>query len=248
MRRSFLIPYSVSSIEHNIYANKSALILYWLLFKGIEKPLFSIREAAKECDVSIGLIQRVFKILVLKGYLKTKGIRTSKKFILEKPYALLKSWQNQYNIMKKCKMWTYKSAFQNKKQILQELIKSNFQKKVFLALHSATEIYKCKNTNLDTLELYLMEPSLKSQIEKKLLLKPQERGYEVLLIEPYYKSMLKFDPKTTKYLKISKKNLFCSPIFLTFLDLYNFPLRGREQAEFMIEKIKELKKIYKRKN
>jgi hypothetical protein len=42
------------------------------------------------------------------------------------------------------------------------------------------------------------------------------------------------------------KNLRFSPALLTFLDLYNFPLRGQEQAEFMAERIPELKRIYKK--
>jgi len=36
-----------------------------------------------------------------------------------------------------------------------------------------------------------------------------------------------------------------SPALLTFLDLYHFPLRGLEQAEFMAERIPELTCIYK---
>jgi hypothetical protein len=36
-----------------------------------------------------------------------------------------------------------------------------------------------------------------------------------------------------------------SPPLLTFLDLYHFPLRGQEQAEFMAQRIPELKRIYK---
>ena len=107
-----------------------------------------------------------------------------------------------------------------------------------MALHSAVEAHGYKNTNLNTLELYLLDPLVRSQLEKKLLLEPQERGYEVLLIEPYYKSLLK---NTSG----SNLDINVSPSILTFLDLYHFPLRGREQAEFMAERLLELKRIYK---
>jgi hypothetical protein len=40
------------------------------------------------------------------------------------------------------------------------------------------------------------------------------------------------------------KNMGASSSLLTFLDLYHFPLRGEEQAEFMAERISELKRIY----
>lgn len=103
---------------------------------------------------------------------------------------------------------------------------------------TAAEAHGCKNTNLNTLELYLLDPLVRPQLEKKLLLEPQEKGYEVLLIEPYYKSLL-----IAAY--SSSQDISASPPILTFLDLYHFPLRGQEQAEFMEGRIPELKRIYK---
>jgi len=135
-------------------------------------------------------------------------------------------------------MRTYRSGFQNKEELLEAFKKSNLNKKVALALHSAAEAYGYKNTNLNTLELYLLDPLIRPQLEKKLLLEPQEKGYEVLLIEPYYKSLLRAACN-------SCQDISTSPLILTFLDLYHFPLRGQEQAEFMAERLQELKRIYK---
>ena len=42
-----------------------------------------------------------------------------------------------------------------------------------------------------------------------------------------------------------REDLMIAPPILTFLDLFHFPLRGQEQAEFMAERIPELKRIYK---
>ena len=78
--------------------------------------------------------------------------------------------------------------------------------------------------------------------EKKLLLEPREKGYEILLIEPYYKSILDF---CESYNYNKRINLLCSPIFLTYLDLYHFPLRGKEQSQFIFQRDKIFKKIYK---
>ena len=138
-------------------------------------------------------------------------------------------------------MRTYRSGYQNREGLLEALKNSNLRNKVALALHSAVEAHGYKNTNLNTLELYMLDPLVRPQLEKKLILEPQERGYEVLLIEPYYKSLLKHpsDPNL---------DINVSPSVLTFLDLYHFPLRGQEQAEFMAERLPELKRIYKRGN
>jgi hypothetical protein len=84
----------------------------------------------------------------------------------------------------------------------------------------------------------MLDPSSRSKLEDVLQLEPQERGYEVLLIEPYYESLLNRRMESEKSIKIC-------PVFLVFLDLYHFPLRGQEQAEFMAERIPELKRIFK---
>jgi len=241
MAGRFLVISQQIHIEHNIFADKSSLILEWLLFTGIKMGEFSIREVSRDRGISVGLVQRIFGVLLMNGYLQTMGLRTAKKFILKKPESLLKSWLEQYSIMKKCKMWTYSTGLQSRQKAIEILMKSPIGKKVAFALHSAAEDLELKNTNIQTLELYMLEPSLRQEIEEILLLEPQERGYQILLVEPYYKTMLNAQAHATK-----GRQLICSPPLLAFLDLYNFPLRGREQAEFMAERIPELKRIYQK--
>ena len=238
MEGRFLIGSNEKPMEGNIYSDKSAVVLDWLLREGIKSRELSVRNVSKEAEVSLGSVQRVFGTLVLKGILQSEGIRTAKKFFLKDPKRLLESWLEHYSIIKKCKMRTYRSGFQDKAELLEVIRKSNLSNKVALALHSSVEAHGYKNTNLNTLELYMLDPLVRPQLEKKLLLEPQERGYEVLLIEPYYKSLLK---NTSD----SDLDINVSPPILTFLDLYHFPLRGQEQAEFMAERLPELKRIYK---
>lgn len=228
-----------SLIEYDIYADKSALVLEWLLTIGIQKKDFSIREVSRDRGVSLGLVHKIFKELVLKGYLVTKGFKTAKQFSVKKAPEILKDWMDHYAIVRKCKLRTYRSLF-DKDHAKFVLEQSQYGKEVVLALHSSAEAYGIKNSNLETLELYLMKPKNRIEIESLLKLEPQEKGYEVLLIEPYYKSLLSF------YIQQGKgKKIFSSPALLTFLDLYHFPLRGHEQAEFMADRIEEIKRIYK---
>lgn len=238
MEGRFLIGSNEKPVEGNVFSDKSSVVLDWLLREGIKSRELSVRNVSKEAGVSLGSVQRVFGVLVLKGILQVEGIRTAKKFFLKDPKRLLESWLEHYSIIKKCKMRTYRSGFQDKIELLEALKKSNLSNKVALALHSAAEVHGYKNTNLNTLELYMFDPLLRPQLEKKLLLEPQERGYEVLLIEPYYKSLLKNNCD-------ENLNINASPSILTFLDLYHFPLRGQEQAEFMAERLPELKRIFK---
>ena len=238
MEGRFLIGSNEKPVEGNVYSDKSSVVLYWLLREGIKSRELSVRNVSKEAGISLGSVQRVFETLVLKGILQAEGIRTAKKFFLKDPKRLLEGWLEHYSIVKKCKMRTYRSGFQDKSELLEAIKKSNLSNKVALALHSAAEAHGYKNTNLNTLELYMLDPLIRPQLEKKLLLEPQEKGYEVLLIEPYYKSLLRAAYN-------SNQDICASPPILTFLDLYHFPLRGQEQAEFMAQRLPELKRIYK---
>ncbi|MBX3719878.1 MAG: hypothetical protein KF898_09555 [Parachlamydiales bacterium] len=238
MKGQFLVRSAATFVEGNIYADKSSLILDWLLRVGIEKDGFSLREVAKDKEVSAGLVQRVFGVLISNGILKTEGVRTAKKFFFKKPSFLLTSWLEKYSIVKKCKMRTYRSGLSEKVELLDALKKSKLSQKVSLALHSAAESHGYKNTNLNTLELHVLDPTDRSKLEEALQLEPQERGCEVLLIEPYYESLLSLEMS-------SSKDIRTCPVLLTFLDLYHFPLRGREQAESMMQCIPKLKRIKK---
>ena len=242
MRGRFLVSSNEAPAEGNIYADKSSLVLDWLLREGIAKENFSLREVAKETGVSLGLVQRVFNILVLKGLLQVDGIRTAKRFSFNKPKELLEGWLDHYSILKKCKLRTYRSALSGKSEWFKAIKKAGLDQNVVLALHSAAEVHGYKNTSLEGLELYVLDPSIRAKLESALQLEPQERGYEVLLIEPYYKMLIKQNGKD------GNKSGIC-PLLLAFLDLYHFPLRGQEQAEFIALRAPEMKLIYKnRKN
>lgn len=231
-------------VERNIYADKSSLVVEWVLLKGIEKEHFSIREVVDATGIGLGSVHRVFETLVFKGYLQTTGIRTNKKFLIKNSYALLQDWLEKYSLTKKCRMFTYGTAFQNREQAMETLLKSGLHQNVILALHSAAEAQGYKNTNLQQLELYLLQPEMRAKVEKALKLTPKEKGYEVLLLEPYYKAMI--SQYVTQQIPKLNNSLYHTPALLTFLDLYHFPLRGIEQAEFMAERITELKRIYKK--
>ena len=82
MKGRFLIFSNEKPVEGNIYSTNLPLILDWLLREGIKSQDLSLRNVTKETGVSLGLVQRVFEILVLRGILQTEGVRTAKKFSL----------------------------------------------------------------------------------------------------------------------------------------------------------------------
>ena len=75
-----------------------------------------------------------------------------------------------------------------------------------------------KNTSLD--------------LRQALELKELKKGGNFYLIRPYYKSGVFFNTQTIKgYNIVSDLQLY--------LDLYNFPQRGRDHAEYLLKILKE---------
>jgi predicted transcriptional regulator len=218
----------------NIFADKSALLLHSLLHLK-EEEKFQIREIARSLSLSHGLVQRVVYQLVHAGIIESEGQRTAKKYRMIRSGKLLRQWISMYSILKKCILYNYASAYSVKE--IEKILKAGKINNHVLALHSATRFYKYSFTNLSTLELYIHSDEDRITLEKKLYLEPQETGYKVLLIKPYYKSILYNNSISHAGMKLS------SPI-LTFLDLYDFPLRGREQAEYLLRKHPALEHLY----
>ena len=89
----------------------------------------------------------------------------------------------------------------------------------------------------------MLSPSKREELEKLLYLEHQERGYEVLLIAPYYKDIIKYDFERESASTTIDTHLKSSPIILTYLDLYHFALRGQEQADFILERTELLRSL-----
>lgn len=217
----------------NIFANSSSLLISTILLEST--GTFSINQIAKLSGISVGLAHKVILQLTDEGIVHSKGVRTAKQYEIKKPKELFKKWISYYNVTEKCKFYTYNMAI-SKNDLIKKIKNSPLKNSVAYALHSACSNYNF--TNLDTYEFYLLEKQSREDLENLLKLEPVDRGYQVLLIEPYYSKILvtqkEVDPKS---------KILSSPPLLTFLDLYHFPLRGLEQAEHLLRTNPDLKKL-----
>ncbi|MBC7420368.1 MAG: hypothetical protein H7328_06525 [Bdellovibrio sp.] len=232
MNRMAVLPLRGSDIEIDIYSNKSSLILFWLLAYHIQiqKDGFSINELSRLTGTSIGLVHKVVKQLEYIGIITSKGLRTNKKFYLKYPDKLLIDWIKEYNLIKKTK--TKGFAFFDRKSNAGKL-------NLVPALHTASaEYFNLKTTNLRPQEYYLLNWDRLAKISNQLSLVELDRGYEVLLIKPYYSALIE------RVSSEIQKEIWMKPYaFLTVLDLLHFPVRGIEQAEALFRKMDDIKSI-----
>ncbi len=241
MKRSPLLTRRPEPSLADPFTKKGGLALFWLLGRrGLghsgDAQEFSINQLARDLGVMPFTVHRVIQALEYDGIIRSQGMSTKKRFHLAEPKALLIRWLKRYQFRKKNKLRQYAlsdpKAFHSKKE---RLLASS----AVPALHTAARlVFQAGMTNLETTEAYVLDPKTVSSIEREYGLVEQERGYEVLLIEPYYRGVVE------RYSKDRDDPLWRQAFaLLNFLDLYFFPIRGREQAEILFRKIPALKSL-----
>jgi DNA-binding Lrp family transcriptional regulator len=232
MRNALVLPNRSQPLEIDIYSNKSALVLFWLLAhrRQSQKEGLSINELARSSQVSVGQVHKVIKHLEYEGIIKAKGLRTNKKFLLDSPKAIFQGWLSHYQILKKARSRGFARS---------SPITALQKQKLFPALHTSCKtVFGIKSTNIRGEEFYLAEWNTLPKLIDNLGLQELERGYEILLIDPYYSALVSniMDKK-------QRKTWLDSYQILTFLDLFHYPLRGIEEAEVLFRKSSILNKI-----
>lgn len=225
MAKPAILPLKNTNIEIDIFSNKSALVLFWLMTHSTfyQKEGFSVNEIARHINVSLGQVHKVIKQLEFVGIIESKGLRTNKKFYFKKPGQLLTSWIHQYNLIRKTKTKGF-AGFSNQ-------IDSSGKLTLVPALHTAaSKIFNLKVTNLRQKEFYILNWEQIPMLMKEFDLTELDRGYEILFIKPYYSALLE------KY-QADKDNMVWRDAIelLTILDLVHFPIRGIEQAEVLFK-------------
>lgn len=235
MAKVAVLPKNPIGTEVDVFSNKSSLILFWLLVhhKRLKEDGFSLNELSRIAGLSIGLVHKVVLQLEYNGIIVAKGLRTNKKFYLKAADKILIDWVKNYNLIKKTKTKGYSVAQLNNKELDSDKLG------LVPALHTAaSELFKIKSTNIRSKEYYLIDWSDLNRVERELKLEELDRGYELLLIKPYYSELLN---KVSH--RDSNNDWLQAYSILTVLDLCHFPLRGIEQAEVMFRKNEILKSI-----
>jgi DNA-binding Lrp family transcriptional regulator len=197
---------------------------------------FSVNQVARELGIMPFTVHRGIRTLEYDGIIRARGLRTKKRFYLAEPKALLIRWLRHYQFQRKNKLWKFALSDPKKFETQREQFFNSF---AVPALHNAAQsIFRAGNTNILLIEGYLLEAKTVGMVASKFGLVEQERGYEVLLIKSYYQRVVE------RYFN-NPNDMIWKQAFavLTFLDLYFFPIRGREQAEVLFRKVPALKSL-----
>ena len=207
-------------VQKRLFSTKSTWIIRQML--AAPKREWKFDELAEEAGVSLGQAYKVVNKLVSEGFVeKKRGAIT-----LLKPGELFDAWAEIYKF-KDQTITGYYCPFKEQEKIFQAL-KNVPTEEYALTLGSAASLVAPFVRSTDVY-LYVKDPQM---IVDALNLKPVEFGGNVNLVTPSDEGVL-FD--TQEFEKLS----LVSNIQL-YLDLYNYPMRGREQAEHLREQKMEI--------
>lgn len=203
---------------------------YWGGPQGIIQNAFQL---SKLSGVSPPIANSLFNAMESSGYLKRFG---RKKAILLRPNALIEEWRGQYRfgdnrILPYRFMYPVSEDDEYFHDILGK-IKSCNEDAVPLAIsgHQACKLLGIKHSSAKSIHIYFWGNI--GLVANLLNLVPAEAANEsnLFLVEPKY-------PKSVFSGRVVRRGIPICDILQCYLDLFNLPDRGREQADFIYENI-----------
>lgn len=215
-----------------IFSDKASIIIRAML----EEPnrRWTVRDFEKEFNIGRSRSADVLSGLRRKGYVG--GIPSGRLAysVLINKKELLEEWSKLYSFDFN-KIYLYYSS---DKAILPRLKKyfenNGIVDKYAFTLHTGANLIT-NYVNTDSVYCYLDVQNFKDlalDLRQALDLKELKRGGNFFLIKPYYKKSVFIKRKKIKgYYSVSYLQLY--------LDLWNFPQRGREHAEYLLKTLEE---------
>ena len=209
------------------FSDKASLILRELLKD--PKRQWGIRELAEKIRLDPGYVSRMAKSLSESGY----ASRVGGKLKIRSPKEILADWVRAYDL-KKNEHHRFFVLAPDMKSILQRIRKIDIPRKVEYALsvQAGAELV-APHAVYKEVHMYVSDGEGIEFFKKKLDLKDADQGANLVLMMPYYKHSVFYDSREVENLRV------VSDIQL-YIDLYRYPVRGREQAEHLYAKRLEM--------
>jgi hypothetical protein len=205
------------------FSDKASLILREML--KVPKRQWGIRELAVKIGLDPGYVSRMAKSLAESGY----ASRTNGKLSIRSPKEILDDWVRAYDL-KRNDHHRFFILASDVKSILRRLQEINIPQKCKYALSvQAGAGLVAPHAVYKEVHMYVGDGEGIEYFKKELDLKDADQGANLVLMRPYYKYSVFYDSQEVEGLRV------VSDIQL-YLDLYGYPVRGREQAEHLYNK------------
>lgn len=208
----------------NLYKGRSSQVLHVLLTKPDQK--WHVNELAEEAKVSPYTVHQVFTALEKQLWIEKEGKGPESVRTLREPGALLDAWAENYS-MERYEFRNYHrwaQSFDSLRQVVAEKIEEHGEDYA-LTLASGAQLVAPFATGVDRLHLIVPATARVDVVAKDAGLKAADDGANVIfMITREYSPLL---------LRRRLDGVWVASDVQLYLDLQNWPARGKEQAEHL---------------
>jgi len=219
-RRGFPNPFSEQRRARGPFSDKASLVLRALIASG---PRRGVRSIAEQAGLSPGYVSKVVQELEERGYVA----RREEGLALRSGQELLQDWVRAYR-----KHWIerrgYFLAVPRVQAVVDVIREASISDDYALALQAGASLV-APYADFDVVDVYVHSIDVAVGLAGQLGAREVERGANLRIGVPYYRVSAFFDGQEAGGLPV------VSDLQL-YLDLYGYPLRGREQAEQILER------------
>jgi hypothetical protein len=230
-RRGFANPEKEERGQRDIFSDKASLVLRALLVAGSPMGVREIASSVSSRDERIrltpGYVSKVVGELERRGY----AARRDEKVMLRHAKELLGDWTSAYRGRRRPAPSSYFILAPSTEDLLPRMAASFHADGVDYVFtgHAGASLVD-RYTVFDVAEVYVRDIEEVTPALADLGARRVERGGNVNLSVPYYRESAFFDRQ------MSKGGMKVVSDLQLYLDLYDYPVRGREQAEHLYER------------
>jgi len=230
-RRGFANPSKEERGQRDLFSDKASLVLRTLLVARFPMGVREIASNVSSKDERIGLtpgyVSKVVGELERRGYVS----RSDEKIVLRHAEELLRDWTSAYRGRRRPAPVSYFILAPSAEDLLPRIAEA-FDAKgadyVFTA-HAGASLVD-RHAVFDVVDVYVRDLEDVASALADLGARRVERGGNVNMSVPYYRESAFYD------CQMSKGGMKVASDLQLYLDLYDYPVRGREQAEHLYER------------
>ncbi len=230
-RRGFANPAKEERGQRDLFSDKASLVLRTLLVAhapmGVREIASGVSSTDERIKLTPGYVSKVIGELERRGYVS----RRDEKVVLRHAEELLRDWTSAYRGRRRPVPASYFILAPSAEDLLPRVAEAFDAKGADYVLtgHAGASLVD-RYTVFDIADVYVRELEDVAPALADLGARRVERGGNVNISVPYYRESAFYDRQ------ISKGGIKVASDLQLYLDLYDYPVRGREQAEHLYER------------
>ncbi|HUW12130.1 MAG TPA: helix-turn-helix domain-containing protein [Anaerolineae bacterium] len=221
-------PPSMPKRASSLFSDKASLVIKFAL-DNLGRPL-RVRELARQLSLSPAWVSEVLQSLISAGYAARVGDGT----VVSRPLDLLNDWAESYSFARRNDLRPFFNPAASPDQVIARLasLSTGAVPRYALTLHAGASLVAAFS-QYHEVHIYVDPSDRREETERvwreALDLQPVQTGGNFYLTWPYYKEGVFYDSREIDGVWVA------SDVQL-YVDLYNYPIRGREQAEYLMRR------------